>query len=635
MTAHPPRRLSLTVSLIAALLALVAGLATWPRLEAAAATPPPEPGAKRPTVAEARAFIEAAEKRLQELAIKFDRASWVQANFITQDTEKIAADANEALIGAVTENALAARRFEGLDLPADVARKLALVKLAVELPAPNNAVERGELTEIAASLEGTYGRGKYCPQAAAAAPAGGGGEGSGDGCLDINAITKVMADSRDANQLLDVWRGWHTISPPMRPKYQRFVELANKGAREMGFKDLGTMWRSGYDMPPDAFSAEAERLWNQVAPLYWSLHAYMRTQLGKHYGAQTVPPDGPIPAHLLGNIWAQQWGNLEPLVTTPGGGAGYDLTKILVDRKVDDRQIVRYGEGFFTSLGFDPLPATFWERSLFVKPADRDVVCHASAWDLDAQEDLRIKMCIEINDEDFRTVHHELGHNFYQRAYRRQPPLFRSGANGAFHEAIGDTIALSITPAYLKRLGLLDQEPPPTSEIGYLMKMALDKVPFLPFGLLIDQWRWKVFSGEVTPANYNRAWWDLRLKYQGVAPAVARTETDFDPGAKYHVPANVSYTRYFLAHILQFQFHRALCREAGFQGPLYQCSIYGNEAAGKKLRAMLEMGQSRPWPEALYALTGEKQMDATAIIDYFAPLKKWLDEQNQGKKIGV
>jgi peptidyl-dipeptidase A len=636
MTAHSPRRLPLTMSLIALLLALVAGPAAWRRIEAAAATPSAaKPGGKQPTVAEATAFIEAAESRLQDLSIKSDRANWVQSNFITEDTEKIAADANEALIGAVAEEALAARRFEGLKLSADVARKFALLKVAVELPAPGNAAERGELTEIAASLEGAYGRGKYCPPATAAAPSGGGAEGAGDGCLDVNAITKIMADSRDPKQLLDVWRGWHTISPPMRPKYQRFVELANKGAREQGFKDLGALWRSSYDMPPDAFAAEVERLWNQVAPLYWSLHAYMRTQLVKQYGAQVVPPDGPIPAHLLGNIWAQQWGNLEPLVATPGSGLGYDLTKVLVARKVDDRQMVRFGEGFFTSLGFDPLPATFWERSLFVKPADRDVVCHASAWDLDAQEDLRIKMCIEINDEDFRTVHHELGHNFYQRAYRRQPTMFRGGANGAFHEAIGDTIALSITPAYLKKIGLLDTVPPPTGEIGYLMKMALDKVAFLPFGLLIDQWRWKVFSGEVTPAHYNRAWWDLRLKYQGVVPAVARTESDFDPGAKYHVPANVSYTRYFLAHILQFQFHRALCREAGFQGPLYQCSIYGNEAAGKKLRAMLEMGQSRPWPEALYALTGEKQMDATAIIDYFAPLKKWLDEQNQGKKIGV
>jgi len=621
MPAHPPRRPLHAIATLAVALALTHHDA--PR--AASRAPQAAPG-KQPTSAQAQSFIEAAEQRLQDLAIKSDRADWVQQNFITEDTEKIASDAKEALIAAVTDYALKARRFEGLRLPADVARKFDLLRLSIELPAPNNPKERGELTDISAWMESAYGKGKYCPTGAGSAGvaatgmggAQGAGGGDGDGCLDINDITRIMAESRDPQRLLDVWRGWHMISPPMRPKYQRFAELADKGAREMGFKDLGAMWRSNYDMTPEAFSAEVERLWKQVAPLYWSLHAYVRSQLVKQYGPQVVPPEGPIPAHLLGNIWAQQWDNVYPLVTPPGGDAGYDLTKILRDRKVDELQMVRYGEGFFTSLGFDPLTPTFWERSLFKKPADRDVVCHASAWDIDAQQDLRVKLCIEINDEDFRTIHHELGHNFYQRAYRNQPPLFRAGANGAFHEAIGDTIALA-----------------PAGDLGYLMKMALDKVAFLPFGLLVDQWRWKVFSGEVTPASYNSAWWDLRLKYQGVAPAVPRSEADFDPGAKYHVPANVSYTRYFLAHILQFQFQRALCREAGFQGPLYQCSIYDNKAAGAKLKAMLEMGQSRPWPDELYALTGERQMDATAILDYFAPLKAWLDEQNKGKKVGV
>jgi peptidyl-dipeptidase A len=594
-----------------------------------------------PTASEAKTFIENVEKNLIQLAIRTDRSDWVMSNFITQDTEQIAAETKKDLIASVTDYAIKARRYSSLKLPVDVSRKFELLRLAVELPAPTDPAEQTELTEITASMEGMYGRGKYCPKGAGGTTATGHAgaqaeEGAaGNGCLDISAITRVMAESRDPEQLLDVWRGWHTISPPMRPKYQRFATLANKGAREMGFKDLGAMWRSSYDMSPEAFSAEVERLWRQVAPLYWSLHAYVRSRLVEQYGADIVPPDGPIPAHLLGNLWAQEWANIYPLAAPPDSGPGVDLTKILRKKGVDDLQMVRYGEGFFTSLGFDPLPTTFWERSLFKKPADRDVVCHASAWDIDTQEDLRIKMCIEIDDDNFRTIHHELGHNFYQRAYRRQPPMFRGGANGAFHEAIGDTIALSVTPAYLKRIGLLDREPSSDSDLGYLMKMALDKVAFLPFGLLVDQWRWKVFSGEVTPASYNRAWWDLRLKYQGVAPTVSRTETDFDPGAKYHVPANVSYTRYFLAHILQFQFHRALCREAGFQGPLYQCSIYDNKTAGRKLQAMLEMGQSRPWPEALHALTGERQMDATAILDYFAPLKTWLDEQNKGKKVGV
>jgi peptidyl-dipeptidase A len=614
MPEHARNRSTLTV----AILALALALGVSPARGAAATE---APAARQPTAAEAKAFIEAAENHLQGLAIKSDRADWVQQNFITEDTEQIAAEAKKNLIAAVTDDAIKAKRFDALKLPDDVRRKFELLRLAVELPAPSDPAEQTELTDIAAAMESTYGRGKYCP--------------AGADCLDINAITRIMAQSRDPQRLLDVWRGWHAISPPMRAKYERFAALANKGARAMGFTDLGAMWRSSYDMPPDAFAAEVERLWKQVAPLYWSLHAYVRSGLAKQYGAQVVSADGPIPAHLLGNIWAQEWANLYPLVAPPGGDTGYDLTEILKQKRVDEIRMVRYGESFFTSLGFDPLPKTFWERSLFRKPADRDVTCHASAWNLDAVQDLRIKMCIEINDEDFRTVHHELGHNFYQRAYNHQPPSFRGGANGAFHEAIGDTIALSITPAYLKRIGLLDASAAPGGDLGFLMKAALDKVAFLPFGLLVDQWRWKVFSGEVPPASYNKAWWDLRLKYQGVAPAVPRSEADFDPGAKYHVPANVSYTRYFLARILQFQFHRALCREAGYTGPLHQCSIYDNKAAGRKLQAMLEMGQSRPWPEALYALTGGRQMDATAILDYFAPLKKWLDEQNKGRKVGV
>jgi peptidyl-dipeptidase A len=397
------------------------------------------------------------------------------------------------------------------------------------------------------------------------------------------------------------------------------------------------MWRSNYDMAPDQFSAELERLWTQVQPLYLSLHAYVRAKLTGKYGPSIVPPDGPIPAHLLGNMWAQQWSNIYPLVAVPNaGGRGYDLTAILRARRTDEQEMVRYGERFFTSLGFPALPQTFWERSLFRKPADREVVCHASAWNIDAKEDVRLKMCVQINGEDFVTVHHELGHDYYTLAYNKQPVLFQAGANDGFHEAIGDAIALSTTPGYLKEIGLLDRVPGQEGDLEYLMKMALDKVAFLPFGLLIDQWRWRVFSGDTPPSDYNKTWWDLRRRYQGVSEPLPRSEQDFDPGAKYHVPANTPYSRYFLAAILQFQFHRALCKEAGHTGPLHTCSIYDNDAAGAKMRKMLEMGASRPWPDALAAITGQKEMDATAILDYFAPLKTWLDDQNQksGVKIG-
>lgn len=569
------------------------------------------------TSAEADQFVADAEKRLLELNIKFSRADWVKSTYITEDTEALSADANKEVIAAATELAEESRRFDGLDLSTDTRRKLKLLKLALTLPAPSNPPEREELTKIAASMEGDYGKGKYCP------------DGDKGKCLSLGDMEEILANSRDPEELKRVWLGWHQVSPPYRKDYQRFVELSNKGAREMGFKDTAAMWREKYDMEPEAFAAEMERLWQQVKPLYDSLYTYTRRKLIAKYGTQVVPETGPIPAHLFGNMWAQQWNNIYPLLAPQVGDRGYDLTATLKARNTDAKQMVRYGEGFFTSLGFEQLPGTFWERSLFVKPVDHEVVCHASAWDIDYEKDVRLKMCIQIREEDFTVVHHELGHNYYQMAYAKQPFLYRDSANDAFHEAIGDTIALSVTPPYLKQIGLIDKVPDQSADIGFLLQRSLEKVAFLPFGYLVDQWRWKVFSGEVKPDDYNSAWWALREKYQGVAPPAPRTEQDFDAGAKYHVPANVPYSRYFLAAILQFQFHRALCREAGFNGPLHQCSIFGNKKAGEKLQQMLAMGMSKPWQEALKTMTGEDKMDATAIIDYFAPLKQWLDAENQ------
>jgi peptidyl-dipeptidase A len=573
------------------------------------------------TVDVARTFVEEADKKILELTVAADRANWIQSTYITEDTEILAAEATERRSAAIVELAKAATRFDGLNVPDDIARKLKLLKLSLTLPTPANPAESEELTRIAASMEGTYGKGKYCPPGKKE-------------CLDIGALSRILTSSRNPKEMLDVWQGWHTISPPLRKPFERCVELSNKGARELGFADTGAMWRSKYDMPPDEFTKELDRLWSQVRPLYESLHAYVRSRLNQVYGSDVVPEKGPIPAHLLGNMWAQSWSNIYPLVAPKDADPGYDLTQRLKSKGVDEREMVRYGERFFTSLGFDSLPKTFWDRSLFLKPKDREVVCHASAWDVDAVNDLRIKMCIEITEEDFQTIHHELGHNFYQRAYNQLPALFRDSANDGFHEAVGDTIGLSVTPKYLVTVGLLDKEPDPSKDIGLLLQMALDKVAFLPFGLLIDQWRWKVFSGETPPDKYNEAWWALRQKYQGVAAPVPRSEKDFDPGAKYHVPASVPYMRYFLAHILQFQFHRALVEAAGYKGPLHRGSIYGSQEAGRRLKKMLEMGQSRPWPEALEAITGQRQMDASAILDYFAPLKQWLDEQNKGKPTG-
>ena len=577
-----------------------------------------------PVTAEgAQEFVEQSNARLLELTIDAERAAWVQSNFITHDTERIAAQANERQISAAVEVAKNAARYDDLELPEDTSRQLDIFKRAITMPAPSDPELTRELTRIATAMESNYGTGVYCPEGA-----------EGEECLDIGEITKVHAESRDPDELLDVWVGWRTTSPPIRDEYQRFVELTNQGARELGYSDTGAMWRSGYDMPPEQFAAEMDRLWQQVVPLYEALHCYVRQKLAERYGEDVVPLDEPVPAHLLGNIWAQSWGSIYDLVAPPDGDPGYDLTALLEDNGYDARRMVESGEAFFSSLGFAPLPETFWQRSLFTKPRDREVVCHASAWDIDQVDDLRIKMCIEINAEDFQTIHHELGHNYYQRAYNELPFIYRNSANDGFHEAIGDAVALSVTPAYLVDIGLLDEEPDPSEDLGLLLRSALDKVAFLPFGLLVDQWRWRVFSGEVAPDGYNAGWWTLRERYQGIRPPVERTEEQFDPGAKYHIPGNTPYSRYFLAHILQFQFHRAMCELAGWEGPLNRCTVFGSEEAGERLNEMLAMGMSRPWPDALEVLTGERQMDATAILDYYAPLKEWLDEQNQGQQCG-
>ncbi len=578
-------------------------------------------GKAGPTAAEAVDFVTDAEARLERLGQLNERMGWVLQNFITEDTELLAAHFNEQLTAAQVAIANDAARFNDVDgLDYDTARKLNMLRSGITIPAPMDAAKTAEQAEIGARLNGLYGRGSFCRQ--------------DDECLSLGELEDIMAQSRDADELLEAWEGWRTVSPPMKALYARQVELANEGAVELGFDNLGTMWQSAYDMDPADFPAELDRLWAQVRPLYEALHCHVRARLQEVYGSEIVPSGKPIPAHLLGNMWAQSWENIYDLVAPPQTQAGYDLTAILVDDGYDANRMVKTGEAFFSSLGFAPLPETFWTRSLFVKPADRDVVCHASAWDIDEQDDLRIKMCIDVNAEDFKTIHHELGHNYYYRAYKGQSYLYRASANDGFHEALGDTLSLSITPEYLVQLGLLEQIPDASGDLGLLMNQALETIALLPFGLLVDQWRWKVFAGEVGPDGYNELWWQLREQYQGVGAPNERPADAFDPGAKYHVPANMPYTRYFLSYILNFQFHRALCEIAGNQGPIHRCSIYGSQQAGERLNAMLEMGRSRPWQEALEALTGTPEMDATAVLEYFAPLQAWLDEQNASRQCG-
>jgi len=568
----------------------------------------------------AEAFVAEAETGLMKMGEYSSRASWVMANFITDDTQWLQARASAESTTLSTRYARDATRFDRVAADPVTRRKLDILKRAITLPAPTREGAAEELATIGSKLDAAYSTGKFDHKGKPIA---------------LDDAEEILRTSRDPKELQAVWEGWHGIAPPMKNDYTRLVAIANEGAGELGYKDTGEIWRSWYEMPPEAFAQRMDGLWEQVAPFYNNLHCYVRGRLNGKYGDAVQPKTGPIRADLTGNMWAQAWGNIYDIVAPANARSSYDLNALLVRNKFDAVKMVKTGEAFYTSLGLPPLPETFWQRSLLVRPRDREVICHASAWDIDDKDDIRIKMCTRVTADDFETVHHELGHNFYQRAYSGQDYIFRSGANDGFHEAIGDFAGLNaMTPTYLSQIGLLNRVPGTEEDIPYLLKMALDKIAFLPFGLLMDKWRWDVFSGATPPERYNQAWWELRMRYQGIAPPAPRPENAFDPGAKYHIPGNTPYARYFLAFIYEFQFYRAACREAGSQGPLNRCSVYGNKDVGAKLITLLQQGQSRPWPEILAAFTGEKDIDAGAIRDYFAPLNEWLTVQNRGQSCG-
>ncbi|HEY0975121.1 MAG TPA: M2 family metallopeptidase [Solimonas sp.] len=603
---------------------------------------------------QAKAFVASINDDYRSMLPYLNAAMWAQATYITDDTQLLASRANEDWLAYLSGKLQAAKPFNGVEADAETARGLLALKLSTANPAPSDAAKRGELAKILSKMEANYGSGKWCPPND---PAG--------KCLSLQEIEKIVNDPNETPAAREAaWAGWHATSPAIRGDYQRFVELTNEGAKELGFANLGEMWRAGYDMSPAEFEADVERLWKQVSPLYEALHCNVRAKLNAKYGDAVVPKDGLIPSHLLGNMWAQQWSNIYPVVEPYKGVGSLDVTAALkmqrdaeykklvagfkgkptakdlaeLEHQADAAQAVamtKVAEDFYVSLGMPKLPDSFWTKSLLVQPRDRDVVCHASAWDMNMQGDVRIKQCIEPDEDQLSTIHHELGHIYYYLMYNGQPPLFQGGAHDGFHEAIGDTITLSLTPEHLHKIGLVPaQKEDPKALINSQMKLALDKITFLPWGKLVDQWRWKVFSGEIAPDAYNAGWWDLRAQYQGVSPPLARSESDFDPGAKYHIPGNTPYTRYFLSFILQFQFQKALCDAAGFTGPLHQCDIYGNAEAGKRLMAMLAEGAARPWPETLEKLTGTRQMDGSALIEYFEPLLSYLKEQNQGQSCG-
>lgn len=571
--------------------------------------------AAKPMVLEAKRFLAQTETRLASLDADQARAGWVAAHFPNDDSAALAAHAGALRLAAASEAALAARRFNGLNLSNTDARKLRLLQRTLALPDPQ---ARADYVAARAALAGAYGKAGYCPAAGRPCPAPGEPE-------------TVLATSRDPAKLQAAWTGWHAQASAYKERYAGFVQLSNRGARAMGYADTGELWRAGHDMPPGEFTFEMERLWLQVRPLYEALHEYARYKLRVAYGPDVVPLTGPVPAHLFGDMWGRTWDNIYPLLAPAQGAAGADLARMLEKNGTTPARMDAYAEDFYTSLGLPKLPAAFQECAPPATPRGRDAIHHATAWPAGA-DDACIGMPASAAAGDFAARYRALGHAYYLLAWQDQPVLFRHGAGDGFDEAVGDAIALSITPGYLHGIGLMQDEPDAQADIGELLRRALSKVPVLPFAYSVDRWRWDVQAGTTQPADYDLAWWQSREHYMGMRrPGTARfgSGDGFDAGAEYHVPADVPYAGHFIAGVLQFQLHRALCREAGHEGPLHRCSIHGSAKAGRKLQAMMQLGSSKPWQEALKAVSGEERLDGDALLEYFAPLKTWLDEQNR------
>ncbi|KAJ3342651.1 hypothetical protein HDU93_001631 [Gonapodya sp. JEL0774] len=566
-----------------------------------------------------KAYLDEVNDILSEAERVASEAAWAYETDVTDENLAKLADADVAFSSlALKTSRRTAKLFGKCDLtgpkfPASLGRQ---VKFLIELSTdtPSSKSDQKRLAQVIGEMTSTYAKARV------------------DGHLLDPDLTATLATSRNADELERVYVGWRDANKVSKAPFSEYVELQNKAAAENGYKDMGAVWRSGYEMPTAEFDELLLTALSQISPLYDALHCYTYHKLRSFYGPSVVDgDDGLIPAHLLGNMWSQDWSNIYDILTPYPDVVSPTITPELIRQNYTAVKVHQLAESFYVSLGFDPLPETFWKRSMLVRPEGREVVCHASAWDF-GEDDLRIKMCTTVTQEDVATVHHEQG-----------PYTFRGGANDGFHEAIGDTVVLSFqTPGHLRDdLGMLPPEDGGGKEyealINYQLHVALERIAVLPWTFLMDKWRWEVFEG-LPSDQWNTRWWQLITKHQGLkAPKSLDTEAPdaFDPAAKYHISANVPYIRYFLAAIYQFQFHRALCYAAhpSATPALHECSIYGSKAAGQLFGEMLAMGRSEPWQKAMSVITQgrEDTLNGTAVVDYFAPLVEWLRKQNEGK----
>ncbi|CAG2052908.1 unnamed protein product [Timema podura] len=566
---------------------------------------------------EAQQFLREYEREAAEMCFRVKQSQW---NFSTNITD---ANKRRMLEEQALESKLdrlswrRATSFTWTRLPdSQTRRQLNILVTQTRAGLPDN--EFNELQQVISEMKDIYSRARVCPY-----------HNRMNNYCDLALepdLTRALAHTRDYEEQLHLWKAWRdSVGPPIR-----------------SFRDAGQQERSLYE--DEEFESHIDEVWATVAPLYRQLHTYVRRRLIQQYGSQRVRPDGPIPAHLLGNMWAQNWKNLADIVLPYPGKQSVDVTPEMLRQGYTPLRMFQLAEEFYTSMGMNPMPPEFWHHSMLEKPLGRDVVCRASAWDFCNHNDYRIKQCTEVTMEDLQTIHHEMAHIQYYLQYANQPLLFRDGANPGFHEAVGAMIELSvITPRHLQRIGLLNNitdeygEMTNTNEtnINFLLTMALDKVAYLPFAYVVDQWRWRLFSEEWKVEEMNSRWWDLRMRHQGIIPPIPRSENDFDPAAKYHVVADMPYIRYFVSLILQFQLHESLCQAAGHFGPLHTCDIYRSREAGRLLSEILSMGSSRSWSEIIHVMTKGRtdKLDSRPLLEYFQPLAMWLSVQNRDEKI--
>ncbi|XP_052805713.1 angiotensin-converting enzyme-like [Mya arenaria] len=572
-----------------------------------------------------RAYLEDSggyNERATTLSKTYTVASWIYHTNITSHNQQKMTELSLQWSEFAKNESVKASEFD-LNAITDASLKRQIEKiLDVGISGYEDTSVLNKIADLEAEMTDIYSAAEWCKSQ---------GE-----CYKLEpGLTEIITNSRNYDELLAAWKGWRDVSGKhMRAKYQEFVELMNMAIKAgERYSDMGDYYRSWYEDPQ--FETDVRNLFDELAPLYDQLHIYVRRKLKEHYGANKFPTSGHIPAHLFGNMWAQGWSNIFDLLAPYPEADQTNLTKAMIDQNYNVTHMYEMAEEFFTSIRLKKMPDTFWTHSMLERPPDRDVVCHASAWDMNNGTDFRIKQCTIVTGDQFNTVHHEMGHVQYYLEYINQPYLYRSGANPGFHEGVADIASLSFqTPEHLKEIGLIQELPSGNEgDINFLFQMALRKVAFLPFGYLIDQWRWSVYRGQTTPANYNTEWWKLRCQYQGISPPVERSEDDFDPGAKYHIASNTPYIRYFVSYVLQFQWHQALCELIGKAEPLHRCDIYRNITAGNRLKEMLQMGSSKQWGEALFTLTrgtsGEtRKLSAAPLLSYFKPLQEWLTQRN-------